>query len=108
MTDDTTLGGYFRIHSRAPAFEGADGSAYSVAVYMDEDPGPDGRFGGALVFVRWSAAGDQPEGHVETDYLAYGQSVKEAEEQLNALTLHQVKEELDRSIQRAAERPAWG
>lgn len=75
---------------------------------MDDDPGPDGRFGGALVFVRWSAAGDQPEGHVETEYLAYGQSVKETEEQVHALTLYRVKEELDRSIQRAGERPAWG
>ena len=107
MTDDSTLGGYLRVHSRAPAFEGSDGSAYSVAVYVDEDPGPDGSYGGALVFVRWNAGGDQPEGHCETEYLARGQSVKEVEEHVHALTLHQVKEALDQAIQRARERPAW-
>ena len=107
MTDDSTLGGYFKVHSRAPAFEGSDGSAYSVAVYVDDDPGPDGAFGGALIFVRWSAAGDQPEGHVETEYLARGQTVKEAEDHVHSLTLLQVKEALDQAIQRASERPAW-
>lgn len=107
MTDDATLGGYFRVHTRPPAFEGSDGAAYSVAVYVEDEPGPDGRYGGALLFVRWSSGGDQPEAHLETDYIAYGTSVAEAEERLNALTLHRVKEELDRSIQRAAERPDW-
>lgn len=107
MTDDSTLGGYFRVHTRPPAFEGADGAAYSVALYVDEEPGPDGRYGGALLFVRWSAGGDQPEGHLETDHLAHAGSAAEVELQLHALTLHQVKEELDRSIQRAGERPTW-
>lgn len=108
MTDDATLGGYFRVHTRPPAFEGADGAAYSVALYVDEEPGPDGRYGGALLFVRWNAGGDQPAGHLETDHLARAGSAAEVEQQLHALTLHQVKEELDRSIQRAEGRPAWG
>src|SRR5690606_7476382 len=30
--DDTTLGGYPAVHGRAPGFEGADGSAYTVAI----------------------------------------------------------------------------
>lgn len=108
MTDDETLGGYFRVHTRPPAFEGSDGAAYSVAVYVDEEPGPDGRWGGALLFVRWSAGGDQPEGHLESECLAYGQTTAEVEEQVQALTLHEVKNQLDRAIQRASERPTWG
>ena len=107
MTDDATLGGYFRVHTRPPAFEGTDGIAYSVAVWADQEPGPDGRLGGALLFVRWSAGGDQPAGHLESDHLAYGRTPAEVEERVHALTLHQVKEELDRAIQRARERPAW-
>ena len=108
MTDDATLGGYFRIHTRPPAFEGSDGAAYSVALYVDEEPGSDGQYSGALLFVRWSAGGDQPEGHLETEHLAHAPSAAKVEEQLHALTLHQVKEELDRSILRAEGRPAWG
>src|SRR5262245_11099072 len=77
--DDSTLGGYFRTHTRPPAFEGSDGEAYSVAVYVDEEPGPDGRLGGALLFVRWSPKGDQPEGHLESDYLAYGSTPADVE-----------------------------
>ena len=107
MTDDTTLGGYFRVHTRPPAFEGSDGVAYSVAVYVDDEPGPDGRLGGALLFVRWSSSGEEPEGHLETGYLAYGHTAAEVEDRVHALTLHQVKDELDRSIRLASERPAW-
>src|SRR5262245_4855922 len=107
MTEDSTLGGYFRVHTRPPAFEGSDGAAYSVAVYVDEEPGADGRLGGALLFVRWSAGGEQPAGHLETGHLAFGRTAAEVEDQVHALTLHQVKEELDRAIQRARERPSW-
>ncbi len=108
MTDDGTLGGYFRVHSRPPAFEGVDGAAYSVSVYVDDEPGPDGRFGGAVLFVRWSPAGEQPVGHLETGYLAYGPTPVDAERQVHALTLHEVKDQLDELIRLAAERPAWG
>jgi hypothetical protein len=107
MTDDSTLGGYFQIHQRPPAFEGTDGEAYSVAMYVDETPAADGRFGGALLFVRWSSAGDQPEGHLETDYLAHGRTPAEVEERLRALTLHQIKDHLDRLVQQAKELPRW-
>ena len=107
MSDDSTLGGYFQVHERPPAFEGVDGAAYSVAVYVDEAPGPGGRFGGALLFIRWSPAGDQPAGHLETDYLAFGPTPAAAEDQVRSLTLHQVKDHLDRLIARAKGLPAW-
>ncbi|MBI4420132.1 MAG: hypothetical protein HY560_04840 [Gemmatimonadetes bacterium] len=107
MSDDSTLGGYLRVHDRPPAFEGSDGAAYSVAVYLDDAPGADGRFGAALLFVRWSPAGEQPAGHLETEYLTFGRTPAEADEQLRALSLHEVKGHLDRLIDRAKELPAW-
>ena len=60
MSDDSTLGGYLEIHSRPPAFEGSDGEAYSAAVFVDDQPDENGRFGAAVLFVRWSQSGDRP------------------------------------------------
>ena len=107
MMDDETLGGYFDRHSRPPAFEGSDGRAYSVAPYVDDAAGPDGRFGAALLFVRWTAAGDHPEGHLETDYLAYGDTPAEAEAALRKLSLWDVKAQLDAVIERRGATPEW-
>ncbi len=107
MTDDATLGGYFDLHSRPPAFEGSDGRAYSAALYVDDAPGPDGRFGAALLFVLWTAAGEHPEGHLETDYLAYGATAAEAEAALRALSLWDVKAQLDAVIERHRALPEW-
>ena len=107
MMDDATLGGYFDRHTRPPAFEGSDGRAYSVALYVDDDAGPDGRFGAALLFVRWTAAGDHPEGHFETDYLAYAETPGEAEAALRALSLWDVKAHLDAVIERHRAVPEW-
>src|SRR5215471_5027410 len=101
MTDDSTLGGYFKIHERPPAFEGSDGQPYSVALYVDDEPEHDGQFGGALLFVRWSPAGDQPVGHLETDYLVFGKTQAEVDSSLRLLTLHEVKEQLDVAVRRA-------
>src|SRR5438445_11515442 len=57
---DLTLGGYQRVHERAPAFGGQDAWSYSVATLVDDAPDPDGRYGAALLFVRWAEAGDRP------------------------------------------------
>ncbi|MBI4502479.1 MAG: hypothetical protein HY700_15125 [Gemmatimonadetes bacterium] len=107
MNDDSTLGGYFETHQRPPAFEGTDGRAYSVAVYVEETDSPGGGFGAALLFVRWTTAGTEPEGHLETEYLAFGNTPVEAEQRIRALTLHQVKEQLDRVVAGAENRRAW-
>jgi hypothetical protein len=95
---DATLGGYQSVHDRPPAFEGTDGRSYSVAVYVDDNPGEDGRFGAALLFVQWSEQGDRPAGHLETGYLAYGATPAEAEHCLHGLTLHEVKRHLDELV----------
>jgi hypothetical protein len=95
---EATLGGYMAQHGRAAAFGGSDGHAYSVGLYVDDEPDERGRFGAALLFVRWDAAGAAPVGHVETDFLAWGRSAAEAEERLKALSLYDVKAALDEAI----------
>jgi hypothetical protein len=70
-----------------------------VGTFVDEMPDPDGRYGAALLFVRWSDAGDRPVAHLETDYLAWGTTPAEALAPLSALTLAEVKVHLDRCIE---------
>lgn len=96
-----TLGGYMQKHDRAAAFTGSDGQAYSVAIYVEEDPDVRGLYGAALLFVRWSAGGDRPLGHVESETLAWGRTQAEAESGIAALSLYDVKAALDEAINRA-------
>jgi hypothetical protein len=95
---EITLGGYLARHERAPAFGGTDGNAYSVAIWVDEEPDERGRYGAALLFVRWSEAGDRAIGHVETEPMAWGRSREEASARLEALSLFDVKAALDAAI----------
>jgi hypothetical protein len=96
-----TLGGYMRKHDRAAAFGGSDGQAYSVAIYVDEEPDARGLYTAALLFVRWSPSGDRPVGHVESETLAWGKTPQEAESRLESLSLYDVKAALDEAISRA-------
>ncbi|HEY8257787.1 MAG TPA: hypothetical protein VIG08_09030 [Gemmatimonadales bacterium] len=98
---ELTLGGYMEKHERAAAFGGSDGQPYSVAIYVEEEPDERGRFGAALLFVRWSAGGDRPVGHVETGTLAWGRTREEAGDGLRSLSLYDVKAALDEAIARA-------
>lgn len=100
-----TLGGYMQKHERAAAFSGSDGHAYSVAIYVEDEPDVRGLYGAALLFVRWSAGGDRPSGHVETETLAWGHTPAEAESRLAVLSLYDVKAALDEAISRAP--PSW-
>lgn len=93
--DDTTLGGYQQVHGRPPAFGAADGQAYSVATFTDDTEG--GRYGAALLFVRWDEAA-RPAGHLETEFLAFGSTADEALAPVLALTLEQVKAHLDQCV----------
>ena len=96
-----TLGGYMKKHDRAAAFGGSDGRAYSVAVYIEDEPDLRGLYGAALLFVRWTPAGDRPDGHLETSPLAWGRTAEEASARLEALSLYDVKAALDEAIARA-------
>jgi hypothetical protein len=96
-----TLGGYMQKHDRAAAFGGSDGQAYSVAIYLEDEPDVRGLYGASLLFVRWSPGGDRPVGHVETEPLAWGRTAEEATERIGALSLYDVKAALDEAIARA-------
>jgi hypothetical protein len=100
-----TLGGYMRQHDRAAAFGGSDGRPYSVAIWVDDEPDERGRYGAALVFVRWSDAGDRPVGHAESPILVHGRTPDEARERLEAWNLYDVKQALDDAI--AARPEGW-
>ena len=95
--DDGTLRGYEAVHGRPPAFEGSDGRSYSAGIFSEDEPGPDGRFGAALIFVRWSPA-NEPEGHLETAFLARDADAARAEAEVGRLALGDVKHHLDRLI----------
>ncbi len=95
---EVTLGGYMAKHDRAAAFTGSDGGAYSVALWVDDEPDAQGRYGGALLFVRWNASGDSPDGHHESEYLVWGRTPGEVEQRLGALSLYDVKATLDELI----------
>ena len=105
LTDDSTLGGYLELHQRPPAFEGSDGEAYSAAIYVDDTPRPDGRFGASLLFVRWGSDGDHPVGHVESEDLALAPSREAAAAAVRALSLWDVKRQLEAALERRWARP---
>lgn len=97
IAEDDTLAGYVTVHGRPPSFEGSDGRPYSVGVFSDDDPDVDGRYGAALLFIRWSAD-QQPDGHLETPYLARAPDPQAAEAVLGKLTLAAIKQKLDALI----------
>lgn len=90
-----------RKHERAAAFSGSDGQAYSVAIYIEDEPDLRGLFGAALLFVRWSASGDRPVGHLESETLVWGKTPEEAASRLESLSLYDVKSALDEAIAKA-------
>jgi hypothetical protein len=96
-----TLGGYMQKHERAAAFGGSDGVAYSVAIYVEDEPDVRGLYGAALLFVRWSPAGDRPSGHLESETLGWGKTPAEAQSRLESLSLYDVKAALEEAIARA-------
>ena len=72
-----------------------------MATFVDDAPNAKGLYGAALLFVRWSDSGDRPVGHLETEYLAWGATPAEAMAPVLALTLQEVKRQLDRCIDAA-------
>jgi len=107
MTKDETLGGYVDAHRCAPAFRGTDGVSYTAEILVEDDAHAGGQFGAAVLFIRWSHASAQPDGHLETAYVAHGETQAQARTAGEGLTLYELKEHLDRLIENRKERPDW-
>lgn len=97
--DDSTIGGYAAVHARPAALEGRNGFSYSIEILSDATDDAVEPFGAYLMFVQWSRLGAQKvEGHVESDFLAWGTSADEAEGLLGAMKLTAAQTELDRLL----------
>ena len=105
--DANTIGGYAAVHARPAAFEGSDGMSYSVEIVVDETNIVGRPFGAFFMFLRWRRMGTQGiEGHLETDYLAYGATEDAARAAIGAMRLDAVKQLLDDLVrEQAASRP---
>lgn len=97
--DANTVGGYAAVHGRPAAFEGSDGLPYSVEIAAD-DTGEGARpWGAYLLFLRWRREGSQNvEGHVESDYLAWGATEADAVAAVGALLLSDARVHLARLL----------
>ena len=97
--DPNSIGGYMAVHARPAAFEGSDGLSYSVEICADETKEGGRPWGAYFLFLRWRRMGESGiEGHVETDFLAYGASEVEARERIGAMRLNEVKDALEAAL----------
>ena len=97
--DANTVGGYAAVHGRPAAFEGSDGLPYSVEVVADATGDPARPWGAYLLFLRWRGEGSQNvEGHLETDFLAWGASEAAAAAAVGALRLGDARDHLERLL----------
>lgn len=104
--EDATLGGYFSVHDRPPAFEGPDGQPYTVSPEVERTGDLRTPYEAYLVFPRWAETGVGIVGHVETPTLVRARSEEEAREALGALALVEVQGLLDRAVRTAADDPS--
>jgi hypothetical protein len=86
---------------------GPDGASYSAEAFVDDDLEGEKQYGAAVLFIRWSADGSKPAGHLETGYLAHGETAKIARSAVDRLTLFAVKEHLDRLVEESKGRSCW-
>lgn len=100
---DLTFDGYVEVHDRVPAFEGADGEAYTVGIDTEETGDPERPWAAFFVFVRWAETGAGIMGHVESGDIAFGPTRDGAGENARQLTLYEIKSELDAAIRRRAD-----
>jgi hypothetical protein len=86
------------VHDRPAAFEGADGFSYSVEIVADANA-ERGRWGAYFLFVKWRRLGAQtPEGHLESNYVAYSESESAAIQEAARFPLQDVRALLDTAI----------
>jgi hypothetical protein len=99
--DDSTLGGYFAVHDRPPAYTGPDGHPYTVSPESEKTSNLRAPYAGYLVFPRWAQSGVGIVGHVETPTLVEAASHEEAMQRLGELTLFDVQRLLAEAVARA-------
>jgi hypothetical protein len=106
--DANTIGGYTAVHARPAAFEGSDGMSYSVEIVVDRTEIAGRPYGAYFLFLRWRRVGSQGiEGHLETDFLAYGATEDAARAALGEMKLDAVRRILDELInEQSANRPS--
>ena len=104
--DERTIGGYMAVHDRPAAFQGSDGISYSVAIEADRTGDAERPYGAYFLFVRWRRLGTQGvEGHLESPFLAYGESPVRARVALGAMPIEEAKVVLDDLIRANAPAP---
>ena len=96
--DDRTLGGYFEVHSRPPAFEACDGQPYTVSIETERSGDLRAPVAGYLVFPKWAETGLGIVGHVESPLLWRGPSREAVVAQAGAVTLHEVQRLLNEAV----------
>lgn len=106
--DENTIGGYMAVHGRPAAFEGSDGLSYSVAIETDRAgelaPDPARAYGAYFLFLRWRRIGPQGiEGHLESPFLAWGETPDAARAALGALSLAETRTTLESLIREQGE-----
>jgi hypothetical protein len=100
--DDSTLGGYFAVHDRPPAYTGPDGHPYTVSPETEKTANLRAPYAGYLVFPRWAQTGVGIVGHVESPTLVECASHDEAIRRLGELTLFDVQRLLLEAVTRDA------
>lgn len=94
--DTNTIGGYMAVHARPAAFEGSDGYSYSVEIDADRTGDPARPWGGFFLFLRWRRLGEQGvDGHLESAFIAGGDSAEEAMAAVGSLSLSAVRDVLE-------------
>jgi len=97
---DATLGGYFRVHDRPPAYEGPDGHPYTVSVEVEKTASLRAPYSGYLVFPRWAQNGVGIIGHVETPTLVEGTTSEEVTQALGEKSLAEIQSMLEEAVAR--------
>ena len=97
--DEGTVGGYAAVHARPAALEGRDGMSYSLEILTDSTGMPTQPYGAYLLFVQWKRIGEQGvSGHLETEFLAWGETAAQARRALWELPLAEAQRLLDARI----------
>lgn len=96
--NDHTLGGYFDVHSRPPAFEAVDGQPYTVSIETERTGDLKAPVAGYLVFPRWAETGVGIVGHVESPLLWWGPTRGAVVDAARAATLNEVQRMLNEAV----------